>query len=249
MDCWIDYLQEPDELLLVWQPPADVEDRLRWAVGRLKSYAGETFFSYLRDEEFQTLNLGRQEATLKRYGFSGYPAFDKMRQPDEGVWRDAVRTFSRRVPPRYRSDFGAYLEHHKVKDAAKLSPMGLLAVTEAHLPSDGFSLVDPLNPAATVVDFVFEIAGFRHRVGPTSGLRQGDMLTFVAEPDNKWDPTAIQIMSQDLCIGYVNRLQTTTVGKWLTTRDLQCCIARINGQSGVSRAYALARVRPKSDTN
>jgi HIRAN domain len=244
MECWIEQPQVPQQLLLVWQAPPDVRDRLRWAVGRLSSDADRTSFVYLEGEEFQALNLGRSEGQLEACGFSGYPAFDRMRRPEAGFWHDALETLLRRVPPRRRSDFGAYLEHHRVKAAAILSPLALLAVTEAHLPSDGFSLIDPLDASAAAVDFVFEIAGFRHAARPIAPLQDGETLTLVPEPGNRWDPSAIKVMAGEVRIGYVNRLQAATIQQWLSTRDVQCCIARLNGQPNAPRAYALARVRP-----
>ena len=146
MECWIEHPQEPKELLLVWQAPVDVPDRLRWAVGRLHCHADSSSFAYLDGKEFQALNLGRLEGQLRACGFTGYPAFDRKRRPEAGVWNDALQTFLRRVPPRRRPDFGAYLEHHLVRADTPLSPMALLAVTEARLPSDGFSMIDPLDP-------------------------------------------------------------------------------------------------------
>jgi len=120
----------------------------------------------------------------------------------------------------------------------------LLAVTEAQLPSDGFSLIDPLDSSAAAVDFVFEIAGFRHSMRPVVPFQQGQMLTLIPEPENSWDPSAIQVMAGGLRIGYVNRLQAATILQWLGTREVQCCIARLNGKQDSPRAYALARVRP-----
>jgi hypothetical protein len=249
MECWIEHPQEPKQLLLVWQAPAGVSDRLRWAVGRLYPDADSTSFTYLEGEEFQALNLGRPEEQLRACGFAGYPAFDRKRRPESGGWSDALQTFLRRVPPRRRPDFGAYLEHHLVKADVCLSPMALLAVTEARLPSDGFSMVDPLDPSEMTVDFVFEIAGFRHAGQMGIQVQEGQSLMLTPESNNRWDPFATEVIADGVRIGYVNRLQVSTIRHWLGTRDLQCCIARLYGHKDSPRAYALARARQLPSAN
>ena len=244
MQFWIECPPEPKELLLVWQAPSEFPDRLRWAVGRLRYYGSVLGFAYLEGDEFRALNLGRSETDLASANFSGYPAFDRMRRPEIGYWDNALPTFLRRVPSRGRKDFDAYLEHHRVHSAAPLSPLALLAVTEAHLPSDGFSLIDPLDAAAKSVDFTFEIAGFRHRIVSCPRLREGDQLELVPEPSNKWDGSAVQVLFCGSCVGYVNRLQAATIFRWLDAREVHCFVARLNGSQKSPRAYAFARVRP-----
>jgi hypothetical protein len=200
-------------------------------------------FNYIEGEEFKSLNLGRSEEQLASCGFSGYPAFDRKRVPAKGFREQVLQAFLRRVPTAKRSDFDAYLAHHRVKPVEPLSAFSLLGVTEAHLPSDGFSLIDPLDPAATTVDFVFEIAGFRHLASGVPELRLGEKLALVPEPNNRWDRSAVQVVARDECIGYVNRLQAVTVQHWLSTRAVECCIVRLNGSLASPRAYAFTRVR------
>lgn len=241
---WIEYPSEPKELLLVWQAPPTVADRLRWAVGRLLRVGNEVVFDYLQGDDFATLNLGRSPEDLRAAGYSGYPAFDVTKRP-KGGYRDRVlEAFLRRVPPATRADFSNYLAHYRIQPTTSLSPFALLAVTEARLPSDGFSLVDPLDVSALCVDLVFEIAGFRHSKREQSPIAVGDSLVLTPEPSNRWDPLAIQVKAANHIIGYVNRLQANTILKWLHQREITCWIMRINGRPEAPRAYAFLRIRP-----
>jgi hypothetical protein len=46
-------------------------------------------------------------------------------------------------------------------------------------------------------------------------LKVGDMLQFVREPDNKFDPNAILIMSPQGAIGYVNSDDAAEIAVWM----------------------------------
>jgi hypothetical protein len=241
---WIEYPSEPKELLLAWQAPPSVSDRLRWAVGRLWKIREEAVFDYLQGEEFDALNLGRSVDDLRAAGYSGYPAFDMKRRP-EGGYRDRVlEAFLRRVPPATRSDFSNYLAHYHIRRSTLLSPFGLLAVTEARLPSDGFSLVDPLDVSASCVDLVFEVTGFRYFRQESASVELGDQLELEPDYANPKDSQAVQVKAAGRVIGYVNRLQAPTIRKWLEQRVVSCCIARLNGWPDSPRAYAFLQVRP-----
>jgi hypothetical protein len=242
---WIEYPPEPKELLLVWQAPSFVPDRLRWAVGRLRRTDLRPVFEYLQGADFAKLNHGRSQADLRAASYSGYPAFDESKQPEGGFQERVLEAFLRRVPPSTRSDFPDYLAHHQVPRMVDLSPFALLAVTEARLPSDGFSLVDPLDPSVSHADVVLEIAGFSHFQGLKAVLiAVGDPLDLIPEPSNQKDPNAVQVRAADDVIGYVNHLQAETISKWLTSRNVLCRVVRLNGKPDAPRAYAFLQVRP-----
>src|SRR5271165_2691369 len=171
---WIEYPPEPTQLLLVWQPPSSVPDRLRWAVGRLSNDSDKPVFDYLQGEDFRALNLGRSPEALRAAGYTGYPAFDLKKRPEDGYSNHVLEAFLRRLPPVTRSDFPSYLAHYLIERPIPLSPFAILAVTEARLPSDGFSLVDPLEASASCVDLVFEVTGFRHFMNEGALLELGN---------------------------------------------------------------------------
>ncbi len=244
LEHWIEYPSEPKELLLAWEAPLSVVDRARWAVGRLRKAGDEVVFHYLKGETFAALNLGRSWRELEAAGFGGYPAFDMGKNPVSGFRAHVLETFSRRVPSSKRSDFAQYLAHHRVKPSMPLSPLALLAVTEARLPGDGFSLIDPLDPETCRVDLVFEVAGVRHHARHAALVGTGDVLDLEREPSNSTDPDAVRVKAAGQAIGYVNHLQAATIGGWLRRRTVSCCVARLGMSPDARRIYAFLRVRP-----
>lgn len=153
----------------------------------------EVVFDYLQGEEFVALNLGRSPKDLWAAGYCGYPAFYMMKRPAGNFRERALEAFLRRVPPATRSDFANYLAHYHIRRATPLSPFSLLDVTEARLPSDGFSLVDPLDALACFVDLVFEVAGFRYAERTGAKVVVGDHLKLEPEPSNPRDSHAVQV--------------------------------------------------------
>lgn len=246
MDHWIDHPSDPSELILAWRAPDAVDDRTRWAVGLLRKTDDGSCFRYFDDEEFAELNGARPRSILRSYGYAGYPAFDIGKQPPNGFTDNVLAAFARRLPPPSRPDFKLILEHYRVRSDATLSTMSLLALTEAKLPSDGFSLIDRLDPAASCLEVVFEIAGHRHNAGCRDRLVVGQQLDLVADPANEHDVQAVRVEAAGELIGHINRLQAEAVGRWLQYREVSAWLVRLNGKPGHPRAFAFVSVRPRS---
>jgi hypothetical protein len=244
MEPWIEHVDEPARLILAWQAPDPGKDRPRWAVGELSRNTGAVTFRYYDGDEFARLNSARRQHELRAAGFRGYPAF-YVRNTPSGVFSDGVLgAFLRRVPPRSRTDFPRYLEHFRLRSSDGLGPFALLAVTEAKLPSDGFSLIDPLDPAADCRDVVFEVAGHRHYPDSRAGLSEGQAVRLARDPTNAHDPYAVGVEADGRLIGVVNRLQAPTMGRWLDTREVSASLLRLNGTCAKPRAFVFLRVRP-----
>ncbi len=243
MEHWIEQPSKPTNLVLAWQAPDQVEDRTRWAVGQLSANGEASTFRYFSDEQLRALNLGRGIVELRSCGYAGYPAFD-LRQNSSGVFATGVMdAFLRRLPPRSRSDFKDYLSHFRYREPGDLSPMSLLAITEARLPGDGFSLIDQLDPDAVACDLVFEVAGHRHYASARPHLDEGMALDLVPEPSNRFDPMAVRIEAAGVLIGYANRLQSKSITAWLSHRATACWLARLNGRADSPKAWAFVRMR------
>jgi len=230
-------------LILSWRAPEDAEpDRHRWAAGELIHSFGETTFHYYDGAEFAAMNGGRDVVALRQAGFLGYPAFTYA---PGAVFRDQVlEAYLRRLPPRARTDFPRYLEHFRIKESASVSAFALLGLTEAKLPSDGFALVDPLNPHATECDLVLEVAGHRHYRADCLDLEPGQRVDVVAEPDNPHDADAVRFDVGGKKIGHVSRFQARTVGAWLKSRKVEGWLIRLNGTPTTPRAFVFLQVRP-----
>jgi hypothetical protein len=158
-----------------------------------------------------------------------------------------MEAFVRRLPPRTRADFPQYLEHFRLREMPAVSAFALLGLTEAKLPSDGFALVDPLNPLAEACDHVLEVAGHRHYRDPSVPLETGRRVDLVAEPGNEHDPNAVRFEIEGHKIGHVSRFQAPTVGAWLKSRKVEAWLLRLNGSSASPRAFVFLRVRPFSE--
>jgi hypothetical protein len=239
---WIEQVSEPRFLYLAWQPPDHVPERHRWAVGVLER-DGEIFvFRYLEPDAIERLNDGRSFEQLLALGYEGYPAFNrKTMLHTENVFS----AFMRRLPPRHRSDFVDYKSQFRLAAQVDFSDFMLLGLTEAKLPSDGFSLVDPLDGGAERRDLLIEVAGFRHYVAEIDPpTRIGETVAIFPEPTNKIDRQAVVMQIRGQTIGYVNRLQTAAFQRWLAERDVQVVVERLNGRPDRPRAYVFVRVRP-----
>ena len=242
MRLWIEHPVEPRELVLAWQAPDGVDDRRRWAVGALSKVGAEVTFRYFSASEFQDKNAGRTVELLKDHGFAGYPAF--RFEPGKVYSQSILETFERRLPPPSRSDFPSYLEYFSIRPGKPISLFTLLGLTEARLPGDGFSLVDPLEPDTGAGEVTFEIAGYRHEAADVVP-EIGASLTLVADPTNVWDSCAIAVYLGDVRLGFVNRIQAPALGGWLEDRRLECRLLRFNGRRGAPRAYAILRIDPE----
>jgi hypothetical protein len=247
MENWIRKAPQPSQLFLAWQAPDQFGDRFRWAIGVLSPDGNDFAFRYLKEgTEFESANQGRSFSQLRSLGYEGYPAF-KMK---EEIYRGAVGSvFMRRLPPRTRPDFGEYKQQFRLASDVVLSDFALLGLTEAKLPSDGFSLVDPLDGDEAECELMLEIAGFRYYLPELPRKPAiGDIVTIVAEPDNKFDPNAVKVCFEGRKMGNINRLQCRTFLRWLSHRHVSAVIERLNGSAGKPRAFIFTRIRPKTSS-
>ena len=116
--------------------------------------------------------------------------------------------FMWRMPARHGSGFKKYGELVRLDPKFRCE---LLGRTEAKLPSDGFSVVDPLDLEADRCELTLEVAGHRY-CRPEIAFGLGDDVELVAEPDNSKDPFAVIVRANGQKIGYMNRLQAQPQG-------------------------------------
>jgi hypothetical protein len=235
----IEHLQEPQRLYLAWQAPDRFGQRFRWAVGVLSRNEAGCSLRYLESgPEFESLNCGRGLDEAKKLGFSGYPGLPlKDRIYGDGV----LEALMRRAPPRDRADFSAYLDQFRLSQATQISDFALLAYTGAKLPSDGFSIVDPLDADVDTCERLIEVAGHRYH---RTDLRVDEAVTFQPETNNEADASAVAIYRGGDRIGYVNRLKAPAFRAWLRTRTVTGVIDRVNGTQERPRAFIFVSVRP-----
>lgn len=244
MENWIERVLEPRRLFLAWQAPDHMKDRHRWAVGVLEPAGDDCTLRYFYSgTNFEGRNSGRSFDELIALGYQGYPAFPLRREMHTG---GVLSAFMRRLPPQTRSDFQEYKHQFRLSTGLNfLSDFSLLGHTEAKLPSDGFSVVDPLDKATEQCDLMLEVAGYRY-YAESIQLAIGDPISIQAEPTNKFDPDAVMICAAGKKIGNINRLQARTFQHWLRERNVSGVIERLNGRPGRPRAFIFVRVRPAS---
>lgn len=245
MTNWIERFAIPQRVFLAWQAPDHMGDRHRWAVGVIDAGDGPWRFSYFGPgPQFERLNSGKTFEQAQSLGYAGYPAFPlKQAEHREGV----EETFMRRLPPATRSDLIEYKQQFRIPPDLKLPNFALLAATEAKLPSDGFSVVDPLDAAHPDCDLLLEIAGFRYyqEQAARAGLQVqvGDKAELIPEPDNKHDSGAVMIHVAGHKIGNINRLQAPTFLHWINTASVSAHVERLNGRADRPRVFLFIRVR------
>ena len=248
MEWWIKHLVEPERLVLEWRPPENVPERTRWAVGELRRTLAGAEFRYLAGSELEKANRERSIEKLRAAGFLGYPAFLWDTPNAETVYREgALEAFVRRLPSPKRSDFAQYLEHFHLQPRPNLSGFALLAATGASLPNDGFSLVDPLDGEVRLQDVVLEVNGFRHYASRlTRQLVPGSKVELIREPTSEYDPWAVRIEINKELSGYISRLQSYAVSRWLTRDAARAWLVRVNGPAFQPRATILVEVRERA---
>lgn len=227
----IRHIVEPKRLLLVWQPLDSDKVRTRRIVGELINENGNVILRYLRNT--------RDFVEALDAGFRCFPAFPKTdRDYPEGV----LETFILRLPPRSRLDFKNFLESIRIPFGAQISDFALLGYSEARLPGDGFSIVNPFDDTPVPCEFISEIAGFRYYMDSVVAHEIDTALRFEPEKDNPVDPNAIAVIANDNKIGYVNRVQLQAVSHWLSHNKVNAFIERINGRPGLPRVYMFVEV-------
>ncbi len=217
----IEHTFSPTRLLLVWQAPeGDGRDRVPCVIGELRNQDGAVSFRYLTDsDDFRR---------AARLGFVCYPAFRKLRE--EEYTSGVMESFLRRLPPRSRGDFTQFLEQWRLPaTASTLSDFALLAYAGAKLPSDGFSVVWPLDEVTAPGEVLLEVAGFPYQNIDLSAVTVDAPVGFVLEPENAYDNKAIRMEVGPQKIGYVKRTQRDAVANWLTHYHVEAYVERVNG--------------------
>lgn len=168
----------------------------------------------------------------------------KIRHDDSIVYTKSVLSpFLRRLPPRSRSDFGDYLKSFRISPTAHISDFALLGLTEAKLPSDGFSLVDEYEDREGERELLVELAGHRYyRSKLTRALSTGEPVKLELEPSNPSDPNAVVVRYFDEPLGYINRLQASAFREWINKGRVEAHLEKINGTESKPKAFIFAKV-------
>ena len=220
--------------LLTWQRPLRQQDdssRRRFEVGELVKDGEGLGFSYKEDLDPAT------EA-----GFEGYPGLPLAREHESDRATDVLK---RRLPPLNRPDFNDFKEQFGLSQKAHFTVLSLLAYTGARLSSDSFGISETFDGFERPFRYVFDIAGYRHYQEGIPDLAENEPLLFRHEPTNSVDPHAVEVTRRNGArVGYINRLQTGPVVRWLTHGTIDARVFRLNGRSVYPRLFVMADVVP-----
>ncbi len=238
------HIVTPHRLFLAWQGPEERKDRYRYAVGEVSRESQSVTLRYFGDEEFRAYNNERPRERVLQLGFGGYPGFIPSKDMHEN---GVLSALMRRVPSQAREDFPQYRKQFSLASDVALTDFDVLALTEAKLPSDGFSVVDPLEKRSFQQDrdFMFEMAGYRHHLHEHNiKLAVGDILDIQPEPTNEVDAGAVAFLKDEKLLGYINRLQAPAFIEWGQHCRVSAKVERLNGTSMKPRAFVFITVRP-----
>lgn len=226
---------EPNRLKLIWQSSG--ENRKKFVVGELIRSDQSISLSYFR------LSMDFLEAVS--VGFSGHPAFD-MAFPVHH--HNVIEVFSKRIPPRNRTDFIAYLQNHRLERFPNLSNFALLGYTGAYLPGDGFSFAIDFSYQNLPFQFLMEVSGFQYYEGMNLGINDliGNHVYFIPEPDNHYDSSAIKVYNGLYHIGYVPRYYSPIFNYWMQYCECYASIEKVDGVLAKPQVYLIVAIHPKS---
>ncbi len=231
----LQYIVEPDKLVLTWQPPDErSQPRTRRVIGEVYPNQEGYAFRYLKETP--------DYAEAEKAGFRGFPAF---KQNDNGeIQQGVLESLLRRLPSRRREDFDQYLARQALPAPFEHSDFALLGYTGGKLPSDGFALVPLFSPNRVPCDYLLEVAGTRHVfLGDISVLRVGEAVSFELDPGNPVDNDAVAVVHEGQRIGYVNRAMRQTLRAWLERHSVTASVYRINGRPERPVIYVKISVR------
>lgn len=185
-------------LYLIWKDP---QQRRNYIVGKLSR---NDYFSFEYFGDFVQAEL---------HGWSKIEAF-----PEEKVYvsQTLFPVFSSRLPDRKRRDIDSILEKYGLKEYDEFE---LLGKSEARLPIDTYSFIDPIFPADENIERFFFVMGIRHHA-PCEGencsclpnIKVGGELYLEPEPTNLQDKNAIKIVTNEgILLGYVPRYYSPAI--------------------------------------
>ncbi len=220
-------------LLLIWKDP---ETRRNFTIGKLTK---STKYTFEYCNEF---------TQAEAYGWSKLDAF-----PENKVYESETLfpVFASRLPDKKRRDIAQILDKYNLLEFDEFE---LLRKSEARLPIDTYSFIDPIFPEDETIQRDFYIMGVRHHT-PCKGkdcsllpkVNVGDELIFEKEPENKFDINAIKVQTQNNeILGYVPRYYNVALLERLNKNmTYSCMIIEINISQDCSECIKVRLNMPK----
>ncbi|MCA8834876.1 MAG: hypothetical protein K8953_07275 [Proteobacteria bacterium] len=224
---------------LVWQSPKNHAQGTgrHYGIGMLRAdpNSDNVVFNYLRESE------DFHKATQN--GFNGYTGIP-LRRRDKNS--SAFSLLQRRVPPQNRPDYKEYLARFGLHKEDSLTLLSVLACTGARQIGNPFSIAETFEGFDEPFQYIFDVSRRQHYIAQTPNVKTGDEVSFVAEPDNKYDPFAVCLKDANgQTLGYINRCQAKKVQSWVPNGITNARIHRVNGRRDYPRLFVMCDIDPQ----
>ncbi len=167
--------------------------RLLIAMLKRSSSAKVLSFEYFKDyEEAKKQGLG------EAFGFGSQA--DKLESDDIG------QLITHRIVSKDKADKDPFLDFWEAKNK-NIDDFIVLALTQGKSPTDSFEfLADYSFTRRKNIKFVTDIAGISHQKLNKEDVKEGDVLNYKIEPDNKNDKNAVVVYNGNKKIGYIKKI-------------------------------------------
>jgi hypothetical protein len=213
---YISNIVQSEFIYLIWKSPKGN----RFPVGKL--YRNDRFEYIAKHSAYEA-------------GFTCYAAFAIFTEAPLIEYSEPIKVFSRRLPPKSRSDYGKFLAlyglDHTLDAVKNISDFDLLAYTGAHLTDNPFSFANPFKDCKPPFQFVMQAAAFeRYGVNFNNNDLLEQSLSLCPEPENPKDKEAISVKFGEEKIAYISRSYTEAFHEWLIHGfNIDLTVFRING--------------------
>lgn len=206
-----------DYLYLIWKSE---KSRKQYIVGQLTK---NSLYEFQYGEEVQSAIAD---------GFIPLLCFPDLNK----VYKDErlFSIFASRLPDKKRKKIHDVLNKYGLKEYDEYL---LLKRSGARLPIDNLEFIDPILDMESDITRIFFIAGVRHYLdcngtdcADALDITRGDEVYLKREPDNKYDPNAVQLLDiSGKVLGYVPRYYSTGVTELLAqSKKVMCHIYNVD---------------------
>lgn len=137
-------------------------------------------------------------------GFSPYTEFPDIQKV---YTENVLEVFGQRIMKSERSDISDFYDFWEIDTKHAKDKYYLLAHTQGLLPTDNFEFLADYNPKKDL-RFLTDLAGLSSLKLQSKTVIPGDELTYVLEPDNKYDDKAVKVFKGNIHIGYVKKIHS-----------------------------------------
>lgn len=195
----------------------------RTIIGIIKRNASGVSFLYIRH--------GLEEA--RKRGFSGYPDF-----PDESrtyTGEGVLDVFKQRLNNPERSDIGGYYSYWEINDDSRNDTYYLLAHTQGMMPTDNMEFLADYYPVEGM-SFITELCGLTHLDLAGDVISEGDTLSWVRDPGNRYDRYAVRVYKGDVFVGWIKKVHSRVF--YRNAREkIRLSVKSVNRNGHLNRAF------------